>query len=59
VIFDQDDDVAEKTCRRTYNMVVAERLQVQGFHYPFLGLGNVVKDGDGYRAVTAPWKPVV
>ena len=28
-------------------MVVAEKLQVQGFHYPFPGLGNVVKDGDG------------
>ncbi|MGH9810532.1 MAG: MBL fold metallo-hydrolase, partial [Terriglobia bacterium] len=41
--FDQDGDVAEKTRRRVYDMVVAERLQVQGFHYPFPGLGNVVK----------------
>ena len=35
--FDQDGDVAEKTRRRVYDMVVAEKLQVQGFHYPFPG----------------------
>jgi hypothetical protein len=34
--------------------VVAEKLQVQGFHYSFPGLGNLVKDGDGYRVVPAP-----
>src|SRR5471030_975558 len=53
--FDQDGDVAEKTRRRVYDMVVAEKLQVQGFHYPFPGVGNIVKDGDGYRVVPAPW----
>ena len=30
-------------------MVVAEKLQVQGFHYPFPGSANVEKDGNGYR----------
>ncbi len=40
-------------------MVVAEKLQVQGFRYPFPGLGHVVKDGDGYRVVPAPWNPVI
>lgn len=43
--------------RRVYDMVVAEKLQVQGFHYPFPGLGSVVKDGDGDRVIPAPWKP--
>jgi glyoxylase-like metal-dependent hydrolase (beta-lactamase superfamily II) len=57
--FDQDADMAEKTRRRVYDMVVAEKLQVQGFHYPFPGLGNVVKDGDGYRVVPAPWNPSI
>ena len=47
--FDQDADMAEKTRRRVYDMLVADKLQVQGFHYPFPGLGNVEKDGDGYR----------
>jgi glyoxylase-like metal-dependent hydrolase (beta-lactamase superfamily II) len=57
--FDQDADVAEKTRRRVYDMVVAEKLQVQGFHYPFPGLGNIVKDGSGYRLVPAPWNPAI
>ena len=56
--FDQDGDVAEKTRRRVYDMVVAEKLQVQCFHYPFPGLGNIVKDG-GYRVVPAPWNPTI
>src|ERR1700724_2735951 len=42
--FDQDGDLAEKTRRRVYDMIVAEKLQVQGFLYPFPGIGNVVKD---------------
>jgi glyoxylase-like metal-dependent hydrolase (beta-lactamase superfamily II) len=57
--FDQDADMAEKTRRRVYDMVVAEKLQLQGFHYPFPGLGNVVKDGDGYRVIPAPWNPAI
>ena len=57
--FDQDGDMAETTRRRVYDMVVAEKLQVQGFHYPFPGLGNVEKDGSGYRVVPAPWNPTI
>ena len=57
--FDQDADVAEKTRRRVYDMVVAEKLQLQGFHYPFPGLGNIEKDGSGYRVIPAPWNPTI
>jgi hypothetical protein len=57
--FDQDGDVAEKTRRRIYDMVAVEKLQVQGFHYPFPGLGHVEKDGSGYRVIPAPWNPVI
>src|SRR5215472_2026237 len=57
--FDQDGDVAEKTRRRVYDMLIAEKLQVQGFHYPFPGLGNIEKDGSGYRVVPSPWNPIL
>ena len=57
--FDQDGDVAEKSRRRVYDMLVADKLQVQGFHYPFPGLGNVEKDGSGYRVVPASWNPTI
>jgi glyoxylase-like metal-dependent hydrolase (beta-lactamase superfamily II) len=57
--FDQDAAQAETTRRKIYDMLVAEKMRVQGFHYPFPGLGNVVKDGDGYRLVPAQWSPVI
>jgi glyoxylase-like metal-dependent hydrolase (beta-lactamase superfamily II) len=57
--FDQDADLAEKSRRRVYDMMVADKLTVQGFHFPFPGLGNVEKDGGGYRVVPAPWNPVI
>jgi glyoxylase-like metal-dependent hydrolase (beta-lactamase superfamily II) len=57
--FDQDADMAEKTRRRVYDMVAAEKLQLQGFHYPFPGLVNIEKDGNGYRVIPAPWNPVI
>jgi glyoxylase-like metal-dependent hydrolase (beta-lactamase superfamily II) len=57
--FDQDPAQAETTRRKVYDMLVAEKMRVQGFHYPFPGLGNVVKDGSGYRLVPAQWSPVI
>jgi glyoxylase-like metal-dependent hydrolase (beta-lactamase superfamily II) len=57
--FDQDADMAEKTRRRVYDMVAADKLQLQGFHYPFPGLVNIEKDGKGYRVIPAPWNPVI
>ena len=57
--FDQDPAMAEKARRKTYDMLVADKLQVQGFHYPFPGLGNVEKDGSGYRVIPAHWNPVI
>lgn len=55
--YDQIPDVAEVTRRKVYDMLVAERLQVQGYHYPFPGAGNVEKDGAGYRVVPIAWNP--
>ncbi len=57
--FDQDAKMAEETRRKVYDMLVAEKLPVQGFHYPFPGLAHVEKDGNGYRTVPAPWSPVI
>lgn len=53
--FDQDGPQAEVTRRKVYDMLAADRMRVQGFHYPFPGLANVEKDGSGYRWIPAPW----
>ena len=34
-MFDQDPAQAETTRRKVYDMLVAEKMRVQGFHYPF------------------------
>lgn len=55
--FDQDGDKAEETRKKVYEMVVAEKMLMQGFHYPFPSLGHVEKDGNGYRVVPVHWTP--
>jgi glyoxylase-like metal-dependent hydrolase (beta-lactamase superfamily II) len=57
--FDQVPQQAEDTRRKVYDMLVAEKLMVQGFHYPFPGLGHIEKDGEGYRVVPAAWNPTI
>lgn len=59
VFLDQDPDMAEATRRKVCDMIVAEKLMLQGFHSPFLGVGHLEKAGDGYRFVPAPWSPSI
>jgi glyoxylase-like metal-dependent hydrolase (beta-lactamase superfamily II) len=51
--FDQDAPKAAATRRRVYDMLVAEKLPVQGYHFPFPALARVEKSDDGYRVVPA------
>ncbi len=51
--FDQDPPKAAATRRRVYDMLVAEKLPVQGYHFPFPSLGRIEKQGNGYRVVPA------
>jgi len=59
LMFDQDPAQAETTRRKVYDMLVADKMRVQGFHYPFPANGYVAKDGNGYRLIPAPWSPVL
>ena len=40
-------------------MLAAEKMAVQGFHYPFPALAYVEKSGTGYREIMAPWNPTI
>ncbi|MBM3530935.1 MAG: MBL fold metallo-hydrolase [Alphaproteobacteria bacterium] len=51
--FDQDPPKAAATRRRVYDMLVADKLPVQAFHFPFPALSRIEKAGDGYRVVPA------
>ena len=43
LLFDQDPRMAEATRRKVYDMLAAEKMMVQGFHYPFPSLAYVEK----------------
>jgi len=59
VFFDQDPVMAEATRRKVYDMLVAEKMLVQGFHYPFPALAHLEKTGTGYRETLVPWSPTL
>ncbi|PXW57218.1 glyoxylase-like metal-dependent hydrolase (beta-lactamase superfamily II) [Chelatococcus asaccharovorans] len=50
-IFDFDPEMAVTTRLRIYEMLAAEDIRVQGFHYPFPGLARIKKLADGFLAV--------
>ncbi|MDC7787940.1 MBL fold metallo-hydrolase [Rhodoplanes sp. TEM] len=59
-MYDMDGAKAEATRRRLFDMAGAEKLQVQGFHFPFPSAGFVEKDGaSNYRLVPVAWNPTL
>ena len=59
VIDSVEPRMAEATRRKIYDMLVAEKMLVQGFHYPFPAVARIEKAGDGYREVPALWNPTM
>ena len=57
--YDQDAAMAEATRRRVYDMLAAEKMMVQGFHYPFPSHAYVEKSGNGYRETMVLWNPAI
>jgi len=56
-MFDYDAEVAVQTRRKVYDMLAAEKMLLQGFHYPFPGVAYIEKSGTGYREIPMPWNP--
>ncbi len=57
--YDHEPVQAEATRRKVYDMLAAEKMQVQGFHYPFPALAHVEKTATGYQEIPAAWNPVI
>lgn len=57
--YDQDPVQTEAMRRRVYDMLVAEKMPVQGFHYPFPALAHVEKTATGYREMPVAWNPTI
>jgi glyoxylase-like metal-dependent hydrolase (beta-lactamase superfamily II) len=46
--YDQDAALAEKSRRALLDRVIADKVQICGYHFPFPGAGTIAKDGDSY-----------
>jgi glyoxylase-like metal-dependent hydrolase (beta-lactamase superfamily II) len=53
---DRDKDAASASRRRIFDRAAADRTLVLGFHYPFPGLGRILKAEAGYTWVPAGWE---
>jgi glyoxylase-like metal-dependent hydrolase (beta-lactamase superfamily II) len=51
--FDQEPVQAVATRRQVYDMLSAEKIPVQAFHFPFPAHGLIEKKGEGYKFVPA------
>ncbi len=55
--YDHDPQMAEATRRKVYDMLAADKIRVQGFHYPFPSNAYVEKTATGYREIPVAWDP--
>lgn len=53
---DRDKDAALAARTRIFDQAAADRTLVLGFHYPFPGLGRMLKTACGYAWVPANWQ---
>lgn len=59
VTFDTDGQEAVKSRVKVLDTVAANRMPMLAYHFPFPGIGNVSKAGDGYKWHPAPWQVVI
>jgi glyoxylase-like metal-dependent hydrolase (beta-lactamase superfamily II) len=57
-VFDMDGGLAVETRKQLLNRAVADKMLVQGYHFPFPASGHIAKSGRGYELVPAEWRPV-
>ncbi|MBI3433846.1 MAG: MBL fold metallo-hydrolase [Proteobacteria bacterium] len=56
---DMIPDQALDTRRKLLDMVVAEKMPITGYHYPFPAHGYFTKQGAGYEFAPATWSPTL
>jgi glyoxylase-like metal-dependent hydrolase (beta-lactamase superfamily II) len=55
IIWDHDREKGATTRRALLDRAANDRLLVAGYHYPFPGVGHVVKEGQGFRWLPSDW----
>lgn len=57
--FDTDPKQGAATRVRTLDMLAAQKIPTLFYHFPFPGVGHVVKRGDGYAFLATPMQTVL
>lgn len=53
---DIDPDKTVNTRKKLLNKAAADRMAILSYHFPFPGVGHVIKDGKAFRFIPALWK---
>jgi len=57
--FDTDRKQGAATRIRVFDTLVANRTPMLAYHFPWPGIGHLVKQGDGYRFIAVPQQTVL
>lgn len=57
MVFDNDGPLAAQTRHKIYEMAMAEKMPVVGYHFPFPAAGYIEKSGNGYQLIPVAWDP--
>ena len=58
-MFDIDGTMAVETRKRMLDRAAADKMLVQGYHFPFPASGYIVKTATGYEVVPVMWQPML
>ncbi len=53
---DRDKEAAQAARRRIFDRAATDRIPVLGFHYPFPGIGHLLRNGPNYVWVPSGWQ---
>lgn len=56
VMFDMDAQKAIETRKRILDMASADRIRCAFYHGPFPSVGQIAREGQGYRLDLLPWQ---
>jgi glyoxylase-like metal-dependent hydrolase (beta-lactamase superfamily II) len=58
-VFDTDGAMAAETRKKLLDRAAADRMLVQGYHFPFPASGYIARRGTGYDLVPVMWQPAL
>ncbi len=56
-VFDADPNMAAENRKKLLDRAAADKMLVQGYHFPFPASGYIAKRGNGFELVPVQWQP--